>query len=45
MKRHGNLIEKVADIDNIRYAFYLASKGKHKEFHREIKRKIFFFEY
>ncbi|MDR1758615.1 MAG: reverse transcriptase/maturase family protein [Bacteroidales bacterium] len=31
MKRFGNLIEKVADMDNIRYAFYLASKGKHRK--------------
>ncbi|MDR1345926.1 MAG: RNA-directed DNA polymerase [Bacteroidales bacterium] len=31
MKRTGNLIEMVADLDNIRYAFYLASKGRHKK--------------
>jgi hypothetical protein len=29
MKRYGNLIEQVADMDNIRYAAYLACRGKH----------------
>ena len=28
MKRFGNLINKIADTDNIRLAFWKASKGK-----------------
>ena len=29
MKRHGNLFEKICDMDNLRLAFKRASKGKH----------------
>ncbi|GHS84746.1 hypothetical protein FACS1894201_03550 [Bacteroidia bacterium] len=31
MKRQGRLIDKIAELENIRYAFYLATKGKHKK--------------
>lgn len=39
MKRYGNLIEHIADSDNIHHAFYLASKGRHKK--PEIQRWLF----
>ena len=37
MKRAGNLINKIADTDNIRLAFWKASKGK------RAKREVIFF--
>jgi len=38
MKRHGNLYEKIYDIENLRYAFKRASKHKHtKSYVKEIE--------